>query len=222
MGLRALRSFFSNAPGRAAAGRRVCVSARCPRPFYRGAPRVTVQRLPRPLFRPVGAGARPFGRAACWAARLCCGGAPVAAFAAGLGSAVPGGSLCSFLGLCPFSLLASWSWSGLVSSASFLLSRSSPLAWLGWSRRRSVCQEGAFLGYVPFGTGRVTMGGGLVKVSAASRGAGRFAPGGAFRGFALGCPSFSLPPKSSGTTCCASAAVWAFRSYACGCGAASC
>ena len=191
MGLRALRSFFSNAPGRAAAGRRVCVcvSARCPRPFYRGAPRVAVQRLPRPLFRPVGAGARPFGRAACWAARLCCGGAPVADFAAGLGSAVPGGSLCSLLGLCPFSLFASWSWSGLVSSASFLLSRSSPLAWLGWLRRRSVFQESAFLGYVPFGTWRVTVGAGLVRVSAGVTGCRAVCAG---RGLPGACPGWSI------------------------------
>ena len=223
MGLRALRSFFSNAPGRAAAGRRVCVCRPAARARFVGAPRAWPSRgFPAP-FSVLSALER--GR--------------LAGLRVGLrGSAVvePCGRFCRGAGVCGpwwFSLFLSRAvpllspcllvlvWAGLFRFFPSLPVLSSCVA--GWSRRRSVFQEGAFLGYVPFGTGRVTMGGGLVQVSAASRGAGRFAPGGAFRGFALGCPPFSLPPKTgTGTECCSIGCGMGFSLLRLWSGAASC
>ena len=161
MGLRALRFFLFKCPGKSRGGLPcVCVSARCPRPFCRGAPRVAVQRLPRPLFCPVGAGAWPFGRAACWAARLCCGGAlwHILSRGWGLRSLVVLSAL--FLGCAPFSFFLLGP--GLGWSLALLSFSPGPLLCVavGWLRRRSVFQESAFLGYVPFGTWRVTVGAG--------------------------------------------------------------
>ena len=105
---------FLNAPGRAAAGRRVCGVGPLPAPVLKGRPACgRPEASPAPFFCPVGAGAWPFGRVARWAARLCCGGAR-AALCRGAGDCGPWWLFLSFSGAVPLLSPSSWVLFGLL------------------------------------------------------------------------------------------------------------